>query len=263
MLLKEEIICEALELLGVLELGGIPDSSKVASCERSLNLLLKNLQASGLRLWTVEETTKTFTASSEVTGTDSKIYTCIKSHTSTTNNKPVTGVDWSTYWEQKGSVGGAWVVSTAYSSIGEFTVATDTIGIDSPFIRQGTTDIPVARISYAEYMGLSEKGRTGVPSYLVFDKQILPRVILYPQPENVIDVLHYLRTRRLENFDDSTIPEIWEKTISWLLAADVAGKFGVDSRRIAYVESKAEKMYKKAKGNDVESTDSEMIKPCY
>lgn len=263
MLLKEEIIQEALELLGVLELSGTADSAKVASCERSLNLLMKNLQAVGVRLWTIEETTKTFTASSEVTGSDAKIYTCIKSHTSATNNKPVTGANWTTYWAQRGITGGTWVTATAYSAIGEFTVAEDTIGIDSPFVRQGTTDVPIKRIGYAQYMEVSEKGQTGTPAYLVFDRQILPRVILSPQPDNVSDVLHYLRTRRLEDYDDSTVPDTWEKTISWLLAADVAGKFSLPLQKILYIENKAREMYKLAKANDRELTDEEMIKPCY
>lgn len=51
---------------------------------------------------------------SEVTGSDALNYSCIRSHTSATANKPVTGANWRLFWEQTGSSGAAWVVDTAY-----------------------------------------------------------------------------------------------------------------------------------------------------
>lgn len=61
----------------------------------------------------------------EVLGTDGKNYRCLSSHTSTADDRPITGANWATYWEQKGhsalalvsgSSGIAWVVDTSYSS---------------------------------------------------------------------------------------------------------------------------------------------------
>lgn len=51
---------------------------------------------------------------SEVTGTDSLIYTCIDNHASTNDDKPITGVNYTDKWTQAGSTGGVWVISTAY-----------------------------------------------------------------------------------------------------------------------------------------------------
>jgi hypothetical protein len=51
---------------------------------------------------------------SEVTGTDSNIYTCIDNHSSTNDDKPITGANYALKWTQAGSIGGVWEVSTAY-----------------------------------------------------------------------------------------------------------------------------------------------------
>lgn len=40
-----------------------------------------------------------YTTDSYVTGTDDKTYHSIGNHTSTTNDKPITGANWASYWE--------------------------------------------------------------------------------------------------------------------------------------------------------------------
>jgi len=51
---------------------------------------------------------------SQVIGTDSKNYTCKLSHTSTDDDKPITGANWSTYWEQTGDAGETWGTVNRY-----------------------------------------------------------------------------------------------------------------------------------------------------
>lgn len=53
---------------------------------------------------------------SEVIGSDALNYACIRSHTSATTNKPITGANWRLYWEQTGSSGSAWAADTAYTA---------------------------------------------------------------------------------------------------------------------------------------------------
>lgn len=53
---------------------------------------------------------------SEVTGTDALNYSCIRSHTADSINKPVTGDNYLLYWEQTGSSGSAWVDGTSYTA---------------------------------------------------------------------------------------------------------------------------------------------------
>jgi hypothetical protein len=54
---------------------------------------------------------------SEVTGSDSNNYRCIRSHTSDTDrDKPITGDNYLIYWELGGSSGSAWADATAYTA---------------------------------------------------------------------------------------------------------------------------------------------------
>ncbi|MDD5505389.1 MAG: DUF2341 domain-containing protein, partial [Candidatus Omnitrophica bacterium] len=53
-----------------------------------------------------------------VIGTDGKDYKCIKSHTSTVSDRPISGASWATYWQDNSTTGKgvAWAASTLYES---------------------------------------------------------------------------------------------------------------------------------------------------
>jgi hypothetical protein len=53
---------------------------------------------------------------SVVTGTDAATYRCIKSHTATTDNRPVTGANYLLYWEAGGSGPATWAADTEYTA---------------------------------------------------------------------------------------------------------------------------------------------------
>ena len=55
-------------------------------------------------------------ADSEIIGTDGQNYVCIKDHIAATDNDPVTGANWQTYWVQSGSNGTAWVAAANYKA---------------------------------------------------------------------------------------------------------------------------------------------------
>lgn len=55
-------------------------------------------------------------STSIVVGTDANHYLCILDHTSDADNRPITGADYSTYWEQVASGGVAWGTGTSYHS---------------------------------------------------------------------------------------------------------------------------------------------------
>lgn len=51
---------------------------------------------------------------SQVIGSDSLNYTCIKTHTAASTNKPVTGASYATYWAQSGNRGITWASGDKY-----------------------------------------------------------------------------------------------------------------------------------------------------
>lgn len=200
--------------------------------------------------------TKTFSAASEVTGTDGLIYTCIRSHTSAASNKPITGADWSTYWKQTSSTGGVWATATAYSAIGDFEVAADTIGIEQAMMRDASGyDHPVDIITRNDYLLIGDKATTAeLPTKLCFDDKLTPRVFLWPQPSSTAYVLHYLRVRALEDFDAATDnPDLmakWIRALIYRLADDLADEYGIILQERGYLSSKGGALVKKAKNAD-------------
>lgn len=66
---------------------------------------------------TLNDTGKAWTATTLIAGTDGRDFICIKSHTSTAADRPVSGANWRTYWSYAGSsgLGAGWVVTTAYA----------------------------------------------------------------------------------------------------------------------------------------------------
>lgn len=53
---------------------------------------------------------------SEVIGSDTNNYRCIRSHTADSDNKPITGSQYLLYWEQGGSSGSSWSDGTSYTA---------------------------------------------------------------------------------------------------------------------------------------------------
>lgn len=258
---RDQIINRAYRIVTQTEDDPTPD--EMVDIAEALEGLVKALQNRHVHLWTREWVTKTLTASSEVTATDSTIWTCIRSHTSSATNRPITGADHTTYWALAGSTGGVWVTGTAYTSVGDFQVAADTLAIEGMFVRHDGNDTPVNPLMLEEYFSLPDKDNTGLPNQYVFHRKLLPLVILNPIPDATDYVLHYLRTRKLEDFDSGSytpdFPENWISPLTWALAAEIGPEFGVQMTRQAYLDNKASTVITGARESDIESTGSTFI----
>lgn len=62
----------------------------------------------------VGPTLSTVNTQSVTTGTDAIVYKCIRSHTSDSTNRPITGANYLLYWEAGGSSPSAWATGTSY-----------------------------------------------------------------------------------------------------------------------------------------------------
>jgi hypothetical protein len=266
---RDELITAALRKLGVVAQGKTASADQITEGAEALNTMIKEWQNDGVRLWTLEWIARPLdTASSEVTGTDSLIYTCILGHTSSSENKPVTGSNWSTFWRQTGSTGGAWANATAYTSIGDTYPGTDTLGIEKAFIREDGNDHPVRLVGWHTFLDIMNKyENTGRPTHLLFDRMLPPRMALYPTPDVTTYVLHYLRVRMLEDFDASTdtpdAPPRWTKAIVYGLASDLAHDYGIRREERIDIDAKAVAFYERAKVGDRERTDENFVLPAY
>ena len=87
-LITNEIIELAYKSINALRDGDTLTGGQYSTGRKLLNMIQKNL---GLLLWNQEIITVNLTASSIVLGSDGVDYECIRNHTASTSNKPVTG----------------------------------------------------------------------------------------------------------------------------------------------------------------------------
>lgn len=263
---RDNIIQQALEINKAISIGDTPIAAHVTMASAVLNQFVKFLEtAHGVRLWTLDWAQKTFSAPSEVTGTDSLVYTCIRSHTSASGNKPVTGASWSTYWKQTGSTGGTWVTATSYTSKGDFTLDAGTVAIEKAFLRKDGVDTPITIVGYNEYLDIADKGVFGNPSRLWFDNKLTPVVYLNPQLSDITDVVHYLRIRRIEDFDAAgdtpDFPVQWTEPLTLGLAWRISSRFDLPLSERNQLKQQADEALLLAIGGDNERIEEMRFSP--
>ena len=83
----------------------------------------------------------------------------------------------------------------------EYTLTSDVVDLLEIVVRRNDTDFQVQRISRSDYQNLPNKTTSGRPSSLYLDKQIVPKINLWPAPENSTDVLRYYFIQRIQDAD--------------------------------------------------------------
>lgn len=268
-LTRNDIIKRALQKVGVVEIGDTPSIEQYTAVAETLNTMIKSWQQNNIHIWKVEWRTHALTASSEVTGTDSNVYTCIKGHMSAAANKPVTGANYTDYWKLAGSTGGAWVTATAYSAIGNIALANNEVmGIEQAFWRSGYTDTPIWPITREEYFSISDKTIISTPTkiYLERTQNGLSNIYLWPQPATSTDILHCAEVIRLEDFDSASdnadFDVKWLRTIIWNLAYELAiGEYPVPAQRLVNIREMAVSLYSQSRADSNEDVGDIHIYP--
>jgi hypothetical protein len=261
-----KIIERALTMVGYTGVKGAPSGS-YEMAEDTLNSIVKNLQADNVFLWAEEEVTKTFGASSEVTGSDSAIYTCYRTHTSSVDNEPVTGAEWSKYWKLRGETGGTWQSGLTYSSIGEFAPDIDTLSVTRAFIRRSDTDVPLDIIGRDEFQRLCVKQELGNPTKLYFRPLTTPRIFLYPQPSDTDMILVYWAEKKLDDMDthsgEPVFPRHWIEPLVYALASALGDIHGIDLNRVASYEAKYFRLKGLVNKRNFEKTSKSVVASAY
>ena len=83
----------------------------------------------------------------------------------------------------------------------EYTLTADVVDLLEVVVRRDNTDFQVQRISRSDYQNLPNKTTSGRPSSIFVDKQIIPKINLWPAPENSTDVLRYYFIQRIQDAD--------------------------------------------------------------
>lgn len=223
LLTRNKLLSAACDFAGIIfdELSG----TQQESIEDTLNSILAALRQKGALSWRSVWTQSVVTASSEVTGTDSQVYSCILNHTSAASTKPITGTNWETYWRVGGTTGGAWATSTAYTSSAQISPTSGIWSVEDAFFRLDSKDYPVELISQREFAAISDKGvESDPPTKAYFADVSTPYIYLYPQPTE--GTLHYFGTvipaLTASNSDPLDFSNHHYRAISLMLAKDIS-----------------------------------------
>ena len=268
-LTRNELIQEALERVGAVAEGQNPTAGQQASAAKSLNIIIKKWQNEHKFEHKKVMRFKVLTASSEVTGSDGEVYTCILNHTSAAANQPITGANYRMYWKQEGSTGGVWATATAYAGVQEFTLDTDIIDVAEVYFRDETpTDHPIDIIGYNDYLKISDKySDTTIPTKCVLKKEVDSiRVFLYPRPSDTDYTFIYYGTMPIEDFDGATnnpdLPVEYFDALCEELSDVIAQKTG-DYEASNFMRDRAKDSKKNIRDTDHQPTDDDFIVPCF
>ena len=240
---RNDIIQEALELLGIASPGENLDAADVATCSRSLNMMVKSWSAKGMHLWTEEEGTLFLVADQVIhkLGNDQAHWAVTSTITSTQlSADEAIGQTVLSVGSSTGMTAGDYIGVMndnddlewgLISAIPDATsVTTDTalvvaasednwiytftnkaerplkiIDVQRRDESDSPIDIPVNRLSRKRYYDLSNKTQTGKVVDYYYDPQ-LTSGDFYPwlTPEDSSDRLIITYRRTLEDFDAAT-----------------------------------------------------------
>jgi len=280
---RDDIITEALELVGALAEGQSPSSDQITSMSRTLNMLVKAWQGEGLNLFALEriyvfleknkkeyllgststdhastEYNRTVTTQAQVT-TNSTVEVDDATGMSISDNIGIKLSDGNMQWSTIINVSSLSITladpltgnTTLGDTIYHYTSKSNRpMKIKNVVVSDGVSenDIPIWITSRQEYIELPQKSSPGTVNQVYYDPQITLGVLnVWPTTSTVDKYLTLWVQRTLEDFDSSSdaadFPQEWYLPLSFNLAAVSCTKYGVPRFDRTYIYNLA-KEYK-------------------
>ncbi len=287
---RDDIITEALEILGVLAEGTTPSAAQLTSCARTLNYMIKAWQADGINLFAVQQvylfliknqsayslistTTDHYTASFVETTTSAAALSGASSIVVTSatgisaSDKIGVYQDSTMHWTTvNGAPSGSTVTLTAALTADVASgavVYAYTSKAKRPMrvlesVVHDENDTPIHVGSREEYFNQSGKGTDGRVNTIYFDPQVAaPKLYVWPQTD---DERHYLKLyiqRTLEDVDAAAdevdFPQEWYLPLAANLAVLLGPKYGKSLNMLAAISAMADREYQRVSGFDTEA----------
>jgi hypothetical protein len=201
---RDQIISLALRKLGVLEIGDTPDANTVSNAAMSLNLLIKQFNTDGLKLWKVSELIVPLTA-------NKTMYT----------------------------LGGSGS-DTMYDALAPTVAITDKpLKVIQGFYRNTTStpviDTPVLLVSKQEYNVLGSKFSTGTANTIFYDARKTNGLLyVYLTPDSYSQTnleMHLVAQMPINDISSASelpdFPNEWMNCLVWNLADQLSMEYGV------------------------------------
>ena len=220
---RNDIITSALRVLGVIEIGSQPDAATIENASLVLNMMMKDWQTDGIKLWTITE------------------YTLPLIQNKTTYNI--------------GSDSSNDLVKDKPLRLIQSFLRNDSV---SPAI-----DIPMTIISQQEYNILGSKYSTGMTNsvyYMPYNTYGTLTVFLTPDTSTATNYnLHLTVQRPIQDITAANqtfdFPSEWYQALRWGLAGELAAEYGLD-QKAAMIIQRAEQYKQRLMAWDVENAST-------
>lgn len=270
-LTRDQIITQALNLLGVYGQGDTVSPNDISFSANALNMMVKAWEGQGIHLWTSSEAALFLTlgqqkysmknTASDVTG-DYPIFN-ILTNNSSGNSISVTStvgitindnigikldsniIQWTTVSAIPTSTTltlAASLTSSASSgnSVFSFTTRTDRpLEITSARYRYGRgVERPITKKGRDDFMRVSQKSTTGKANQFFYTPKVSDSwLYMWPTADDVGDCITFSYVRRIQDFDSSTdapdLPQEWLEAIVYNLAIRLAPGFGIATAKLS------------------------------
>lgn len=230
---RDQVITQAIRKLGVLEIGDTPDSNTLTNASLCLNLLIKQMNTEGLKLWKVSELIIPLTASTT-----------------------------------KYILGGASSV-LMYDSLAPSVAITDRPlkaiqGFYRNISQTPPIDVPLQMMSRSDYNLLGSKQSTGTTNSFFYDVRALNGVLyLYLTPDTTAATtlqVHLVCQMPLGDISLSTdipdFPNEWMNCLVWNLADQLAIEYGVPMNYRTEIMNRAKAYREQLTDWDVETVST-------
>jgi hypothetical protein len=90
---------------------------------------------------------------------------------------------------------------TVVDGTGEYDVGNDVIDVLSVAVRRSGTDYSLTRLSRDGYLSIPNKSTQGRVNQFFLDRQVSPKLKVWPVPDNNTDVIYYDALTRIDDAD--------------------------------------------------------------
>ena len=260
-----EIINAALRKIRAIPYGQTADEFQIKYGRQALNSMIKNWRARDAFIFDLDWTTIDLQASTVVVGSDGYDYECIRNHESSSDDQPITGANYLSYWKKLSTTGEgvAWSSGQDYVSSVNYDLDTNIVGISDMFIRdENNYDVSMTPITKKEYFQQGNKTSEGKPTMYYFRRKPTPQIYIYPLPDDEtkyvlnLDVFKYP-----DDFDSGTnTPDYlqeWLDPLIFNLAVRLHPEFGtLPTGEFDRLRLDAENLFDIASGLDEETGDA-------
>jgi len=263
-----EIIELAYKIVNALPEGQVLTNEQFDTGKKMLNMMVKSWRSRNILLWQTDHITVPLTASSIILGSDGVDYECIKNHTAMSDNKPITGSQWVSFWKKLNTTNGStWVSDASYTSVCNPILDSNIIDIEDGIVRliSSETNNKMTKIPRSEYINRFDSNSTSQPNQYYFKKEQTPSVFLNPYPDSAINyVVEFSAYRYPEDFDGGDDnPDFlieWNEAMVFGLAERLAFQNGIFGSDLKDIQQRASRSLDEAQQNDHE-TGSIFIRP--